>query len=97
MRIIDSLVELGKKCNTGGTAPTGRTIAAVIADIADKFNITGAAGADGKDGTDGASVTAIELELTDGVVSGGTATLSDGSEVTITVTTAAAAEQGTGD
>lgn len=83
-RIIDSLKELGKKCNTSGTAPTGKTVAAVIADIADKFNISGAAGADG------ASVTAIELELTDGVVSGGTATLSDGTDVTITVTTASA-------
>ena len=89
MRIVEALKELGKKCNTGGTAPAGNTVAAVIADIADKFNITGAKGADGKDGTDGASVTAIELELTDGVVSGGTATLSDGSEVAITVTTAA--------
>lgn len=83
-RIIDSLKELGKKCNTSGTAPAGKTVAAVIADIADKFNISGAAGADG------ASVTAIELELTDGVVSGGTATLSDGTDVTITVTTASA-------
>lgn len=83
MRIVEALKELGKKCNTGGTAPAGNTVAAVIADIADKFNISGAKGADG------ASVTAIELELTDGVVSGGTATLSDGSEVTITVTTAA--------
>ena len=78
MSIIDSLKELGKKCNTGGTAPTGRTIADVIAE---SFNITG-----GK-GDDGASVTALELELTDGVVSGGTATLSDGNTVTITVTT----------
>ncbi len=81
MSIIDSLKELGKKCNTGGTAPTGRTIADVIASIAESFNITG-----GK-GDDGASVTALELELTDGVVSGGTATLSDGNTVTITVTT----------
>ena len=82
MSIIDSLKELGKKCNTGGTAPTGRTIADVIASIAESFNITGAKG------DDGASVTALELELTDGVVSGGTATLSDGNTVTITVTTA---------
>ena len=92
MRIVEALKELGKKCNTGGTAPAGNTVAAVIADIADKFNISGAKGADGKDGkdgTDGASVTAIELELTEGVVSGGTATLSDGSEVAIIVTTAA--------
>ncbi len=84
MSIIESLKELGKKCNTGGTAPTGRTIADVIASIAESFNITGAKGADGEDG---ASVTAIELELTDGVVSGGTATLSNSDTVTITVTT----------
>ena len=82
MSIIESLKELGKKCNTGGTAPIGRTVADVIADIAKNFDITGATG------EDGASVTAIELELTDGVVSGGTATLSDGNTVTITVTTA---------
>lgn len=85
-RIIDSLKELGKKCNTSGTAPSGKTIAGVIADIADKFNISGSKG------DDGASVTAIELELTEGVVSGGTATLSDGSEITITVTTASGEE-----
>ena len=87
MRIVEALKELGKKCNTGGTAPAGNTVAAVIADIADKFNISGAKG---DTGATGASVTAIELELTEGVVSGGTATLSDGSEVAITVTTAAA-------
>ena len=78
MNIIKSLKELGEKCNTGGTAPTGDTIADVIDSIAENFNITGG---------QGASVTAMELELTDGVVSGGTATLSDGNTVTITVTT----------
>lgn len=78
-RIIEALKELGKKLNTGGTAPTGETVDEVINSIAEDFDITGA---------DGASVTAIELELTDGVVTGGTATLSDETTVTITVTTA---------
>ena len=82
MRIVDALKELGKKCNTSGTAPSGKTIAGVIANIASSFNINGAKG------DDGASVKAIELELTDGVVSGGTATLTDDTAVTITVTTA---------
>lgn len=81
-RIIEALKELGKKLNTGGTAPTGETVDEVINSIAEDFDITGATGADG------ASVTAIELELTDGVVTGGTATLSDETTVTITVTTA---------
>lgn len=78
-RIIDALKELGKKLNTDGTAPTGETVDEVINSITDNFDITGATGA---------SVTAIELELTDGVVSGGTATLSDETTVAITVTTA---------
>lgn len=86
MTIVKALKKLGKKLNTGGTEPSGKTIAGVLESIESSFNITGAKG------DDGASVTAIELELTDGVVSGGTATLSDGTEVTITVTTAAESE-----
>lgn len=82
MTIVQALKKLGKKLNTGGTEPTGHTIADVLASIESAFNISGSKG------DDGASVTAIELELTDGVVSGGTATLSDGTDVTITVTTA---------
>lgn len=81
MSIVKALKKLGKKLNTAGTEPKGNTIAAVLSNIESAFNITGAAGADG------ASVTAIELELTDGVVSGGTATLSNDETVTITVTT----------
>ena len=46
----------------------------------------GAAGADGQDGADGLSVTALELETTAGAVTGGAATLSDGSTIAITVT-----------
>ena len=82
MTIVNALKKLGKKLNTGGTEPSGKTIAGVLASIESAFNITGAKG------EDGAYVTAIELELTDGVVSGGTATLSDETTVTITVTTA---------
>ena len=82
MTIVKALKKLGKKLNTGGTEPSGKTIAGVLASIESAFNITGAKG------EDGAYVTAIELELTDGVVSGGTATLSDETTVTITVTTA---------
>lgn len=56
--------------------------------------VTGAAGTngtDGKDGTDGKSVTAIALtKNAEGVITGGTATLSDGSTVAITVTESAA-------
>ena len=83
MTIVKALKKLGKKLNTGGTEPSGKTIAGVLNSIESAFDITGATGA---------YVTAIELELTDGVVSGGTATLSDDSTVTITVTTAAESE-----
>lgn len=84
-KITDALKALGKKCNTSQTVPAGNTIAEVIGSIAENFNITGAKG---DTGSAGASVTAIALELTDGVVSGGTATLSNGSTVDITVTVA---------
>lgn len=82
MTIVKALKKLGKKLNTAGTEPSGKTIAGVLGSIESSFNITGAKG------DDGAYVTAIELELTDGVVSGGTATLSDETTVAITVTTA---------
>lgn len=82
MTIVNALKKLSKKLNTGGTEASGKTISSVLESIESSFNITGAKG------DDGAYVTAIELELTDGVVSGGTATLSDGTDVTITVTTA---------
>ena len=51
----------------------------------------GPTGAAGKDGTAGASVTALELTTdTGGKVTGGTATLSDGKKVPVTVKTAGA-------
>ncbi len=82
MTIVSALKKLSKKLNTGGTEASGKTIAGVLSSIESSFNING------EKGDDGAYVTAIELELTDGVVSGGTATLSDETTVTITVTTA---------
>ena len=90
MKIIDALKELGKKCNTSQTAPTGNSIAEVIGSIAENFNITGAKGDKGNTGAAGASVTAIALVTSEGAVTGGTATLSNGTEVTITVTEAEA-------
>lgn len=85
MGIVKALKKLGKKLNTGGTEPTGTTIAGVLASIESSFNISGAKG------DDGASVTAIALTTESGAVTGGTATLSDGTTVTITVTEAEAA------
>ena len=82
MTILKALKKLSKKLNTGGTEASGNTIAAVLSSIESSFNITGAKG------DDGASVTAIELTTEAGAVTGGTATLSDGTEVTITVTEA---------
>ena len=79
MGIVKALKKLGKKLNTGGTEPSGKTIAGVLSSIESAFNISGATGA---------YVTAIELETTDGAVTGGTATLSDDTTVTITVTEA---------
>ena len=82
MTIVGALKKLGKKLNTGGTEPSGKTIAGVLASIESAFNISGAKG------DDGAYVTAIALTTEEGVVTGGTATLSDGTEVEITVTEA---------
>lgn len=81
MTIVNALKKLSKKLNTGGTEASGKTIAGVLESIESSFNITGAKG------DDGAYVTAIELTVEEGVVTGGTATLSDSTEVTITVTT----------
>ncbi|KAF5440748.1 collagen-like protein [Pediococcus sp. EKM202D] len=64
--------EQGPKGDAGATGPAGPT---------------GPKGDKGADGATGASVKAIELELTNGSVTGGTATLTDDSTVSITVTT----------
>ena len=85
-KTVDALKALGKKCNTSQTEPTGKTISKVIESIEDNFNITGAKGDKGDTGDTGASVTAIALYTTEGAVTGGVATLSNGSTVEITVT-----------
>lgn len=79
-RLIEALVELGKKCNSSHTAPTGDNVEDVINNIATNFDING------EKGDAGASVTAIALTTTEGAVTGGTATLSDGTTINITVT-----------
>lgn len=83
-RTLEALKNLGKKCNTSGTAPSGNTTDEVLNDIAKNFNINGAKG---DDGAAGASVTAITLYTSEGAITGGVATLSDSTEVEITVTT----------
>ena len=75
---LKALKKLGKKCNTSQTEPSGTTVAEVVDSIATNFNITGATGA---------HVTAMTLYVDDGVVTGGVATLSDSTEIEITVTT----------
>ncbi len=80
---LTALKELGKKCNTEQTEPTGKTTAEVINSIADSFDITGTKG---DTGAAGASVSAITLYTTEGAVTGGVATLSNGDTVDITVT-----------
>ncbi|QDZ69503.1 collagen-like protein [Pediococcus pentosaceus] len=64
--------EQGPKGDAGATGPAGPT---------------GPKGDKGDAGATGASVKSIELEITDGSVTGGTATLTDDSTAPITVTT----------
>ena len=92
-KIVDALKALGAKCNTSKETPAGNTIAEVIGNIAESFDITGDKG---DTGATGASVTAIALITTEGAVTGGTATLSNGNTIEITVTEANdSAENGT--
>lgn len=79
-KITDALEKLRVKCTEEGTAPHGKSLHAILDCIAEHWDVNGA------DGADGASVTAIALTTTEGAVTGGTATLSDGSTITITVT-----------
>lgn len=82
-RTIDALKALAVKVTSAADAAdvTGETVDEVIAYIEANFVTK-------EKGDTGASVTAIELETTEGAVTGGTATLSDGTEITITVTEA---------
>lgn len=82
-KITDALEKLRVKCTEEGTAPHGKSLHAILDCIAEHWDVNGE---DGADGADGASVTAIALTTTEGAVTGGTATLSDGTTITITVT-----------
>ena len=80
-RIIDALRELGKKTNSDHKVPKGKTVDEVVLDISKNFDLTGEKGADG------ASVATITLYTTEGAVTSGVATLTDGTDISITVTT----------
>ncbi len=80
-RISKALETLRTKCTEAGTTPSGDSIADLLECIAAHYQA-------GEKGDTGAYVTAIELETTEGAVTGGTATLSDETEITITVTEA---------
>lgn len=84
-RTLEALKKLAVKCTDASSVAdvTGNTVDEVIAYIEDNFNVDGA---DGADGADGVSVTAIALTTTEGAVTGGTATFSDGTTAPITVT-----------
>ena len=72
-KIVNALKELGKKCNTTSTVPTGNTVSEVIDSIA--------------------YVTAMTLYTTEGSVTSGVATLSNGNTIEITVTETPQSEQ----
>lgn len=78
-RISKALNALRVKCTSEGT-PSGKGIADQLECIAAHYDTQG------EKGDTGAHVTAITLTTTEGAVTGGTATLSDGTTVTITVT-----------
>lgn len=89
MRTLEALKKLAVKCTSAASAAAvpGETIDEVIAYMEANF-VTKEKGDKGDTGDTGAYVTAIELETTEGAVTGGTATLSDGTTVEITVTAA---------
>ena len=79
------------EAGTEATVVNSGTESAAILDFVIPKGETGAKGTDGTPGADGASIKAIELYTNEtGGVSGGKATLTDNSEITITVTTAPA-------
>lgn len=91
-KLTKALRKLAEKCIAEGHSVTGRTTGDIIDCIAEHFDVTGEKGDKGDTGETGAHVTAIELETTEGAITGGTATLSDGTTVEITVTEAPAGE-----
>lgn len=88
-RIVNALKALAVKVTSAESAAsvTGQSVSEVLNYIATNF-VTKEKGDKGDTGDTGAYITAIELELTEGVVTGGTATLSDETTVEITVTEA---------
>lgn len=70
------------KCTTAGNASTAKWVYA-----GNIKGATGTKGSTGNAGAAGASVKAINFVITDGVVTGGTCTLSDDTIIDITVTT----------
>lgn len=79
------------EAGTEATVVNSGTESAAVLDFVIPKGATGAKGTDGAPGADGASIKAIELYTNEtGGVSGGKATLTDNSEITITVTTAPA-------
>lgn len=82
-------VKNGSKGSQGATGPQGPAGATGSAGAAGPTGPQGNPGAKGDTGATGAHVTAITLTKdAQGVITGGTATLSDGSSVVITVTEA---------
>ena len=79
-RLTDALEKLRTKCTEAGTSPAGDSIDEIVDCIAEHFDVNG------EDGADGVSVTAIALTTTEGAVTGGTVTFSDGTTAPITVT-----------
>lgn len=87
MTIVERLKALAVKCTDAASASAvpGSTTEEVLGYIEENFDVDGE---DGQDGADGLSVTAIAFTKTEGEITGGTATLSDGSTIAITVTEA---------
>lgn len=99
---VEVLKELALKCTSATKVSDvpGSTVCEVLDYIVENFAIEGGAqgpagpqgetGPTGPAGADGLSIQSIQLTVTDGVVTGGTATMSDGTTtVPITVTTGA--------
>lgn len=93
MKLLNSIKTFGAALLGGGKTAadiSGSTAAGALLAIAAEYTppADGEDGDDGEDGAPGASVTAIALTVdSEGAVTGGTATLSTGGTVPITVTT----------
>lgn len=90
-KINKALKKLLTKCTEQGAHPSGDSTGDILACIAEHYNTQGEKGEQGEQGEKGATgayVTAIALTTTEGAVTGGTATMSDGTTVAITVSEA---------